>query len=143
MAEHIEAHLILAKGQSAKALERVIDTVLTHPHIFVFGEFLDLPNIAQMDPKWKATLELFAFGTYQQYTTQSALYVQLKPAQLKKLKLLSIAEISSKENLIMYDRLMQVTAVKDLRELEDMIIECLQAGLLRAKLDQRGQKLHV
>lgn len=36
----IEQFLILAKGQKAKALETIIDQILSHPSIYVFGEFL-------------------------------------------------------------------------------------------------------
>jgi len=30
---------------------------------------------------------------------------------------------------------MQATAMKDIRELEDMLIDCIQLGLLKGKLD--------
>lgn len=39
---HIEQFLILAKNQKSKALETIIEQVLSHPNIFVFGEFLTL-----------------------------------------------------------------------------------------------------
>jgi hypothetical protein len=42
---YIEQYLILAKNQKAKALETIIDQILTHQGIFVFGEFLSLPNV--------------------------------------------------------------------------------------------------
>ena len=43
--EKIEAMLIMAKNQTGRALEDIIDRVLTQPQIFVFGEFIDLPNV--------------------------------------------------------------------------------------------------
>ena len=43
--DKIEAMLIMAKDKSGRALEEIIDRVLTTPEIFVFGEFLEMPNI--------------------------------------------------------------------------------------------------
>ena len=42
MEEAIEKFLILAKGQRARALETIIDQVLSDSQIFVFAEFIDL-----------------------------------------------------------------------------------------------------
>ena len=44
MEEAIEKFLILAKGQKARALETIIDQVLSDSQIFVFAEFVDLVN---------------------------------------------------------------------------------------------------
>lgn len=43
--EKIEAMLIMAKDKTGRALEDIIDRVLTQAEIFVFGEFIDLPNV--------------------------------------------------------------------------------------------------
>ena len=39
-AAKIEEMLTLAKGQKARALETIIEQILSNPLIFVFGEFL-------------------------------------------------------------------------------------------------------
>ena len=44
MEEAIEKFLILAKCQKARALETIIDQVLSDSQIFVFAEFIDLVN---------------------------------------------------------------------------------------------------
>ena len=44
MEEAIEKFLILAEGQKARALETIIDQVLSDSQIFVFAEFIDLVN---------------------------------------------------------------------------------------------------
>ena len=46
--EQIESLLILAKGKSGAAVEMVIDRALSQPSIFVFGEFLALPNVKEV-----------------------------------------------------------------------------------------------
>lgn len=45
MNDKIEAYLLMAKGKSGRALEEIIDRVLSQAEIFVFGEFLELPSV--------------------------------------------------------------------------------------------------
>ena len=44
----IEEFLTLAKGQKAKALETIVDQILSNPLIFVFGEFLTQTNFQEV-----------------------------------------------------------------------------------------------
>ena len=44
----IEEFLHLSKGQKAKALETIIEQILSNASIYVFGEFLALPNIQEV-----------------------------------------------------------------------------------------------
>ena len=91
MADKIQAMLLMAKDKSGRALEEIIDRVLSQPEIFVFGEFLELPNIQQVSApslrlstktnlilhvtflqlgaasKHLATLNLFAYNTIVEY----------------------------------------------------------------------------
>ena len=46
--DKIEAMLIMAKDKSGRALEEIVDKVLSMPEIFVFGEFIELPNVQQV-----------------------------------------------------------------------------------------------
>jgi len=62
---------------------------------------------------------------------------------INKLKMLSIVEYASKEKLLMYDKLQQQLEVGSLRDLEDLIIECVYNGLLQGKLDQRKKAFEV
>ena len=143
MSDYIEAHLILAKGQNAKALEHVIDTVLSHPNIYVFGEFLALPVCKELNPKMLATLELFAYGTYPEYKASPNQFVSLKPQQEHKLKLVTLAQMASNSSQCNYTDLMQATNISEIRALEDAVIDCFQVGLLKGRLDQKNRKLHV
>jgi len=44
----IEEFLTLAKGQKAKAVETIIEQILSNPLIFVFGEFLAQSNFQEV-----------------------------------------------------------------------------------------------
>lgn len=48
MSDKIEAYLLMTKDKSGRALEEIIDRVLSQPEIFVFGEFLELANVQQV-----------------------------------------------------------------------------------------------
>jgi hypothetical protein len=44
----IEEMLTLSKGQKARALETIIEQILSNPLIFVFGEFLSQQNFIEV-----------------------------------------------------------------------------------------------
>ena len=48
MNDKIEAMIIMAKGKTGRALEDVIDRILSQPEIFVFGEFIEMENVQQV-----------------------------------------------------------------------------------------------
>jgi COP9 signalosome complex subunit 7 len=162
--QYIEQFMILAKNQKSKALETIIEQVLSHANIFVFGEFLNLPNVQDVstppklisfiliiiflfqmgqESKHYRTLSLFAFETYLQYKQNLTSFLELKPQQIKKLKMITIADIASKSKNLEYVTLMKALDIQDLRELEDLIIDCIYNELLKGQLDQKNQQLHV
>ena len=75
----IESYLILINGKSQKGVEMVINNVLENPYIYVFGEFLSLPNVQALGPnnKFFKTLNLFAFENYMTYTKSVSSYLPL------------------------------------------------------------------
>lgn len=62
--------------------------------------------------------------------------MDLKGNQMKKLKMISIAEMASKQKSLRYDDLQRELDIPNTRELEDLIIDCIYNDLLKGKLDQ-------
>ena len=62
-----------------------------------------------------ATLNLFAFGTIVEYNQNKAKYLDLKPPQMKKLELLTIADLASKKQVVPYAEIMKQLGNNDLR----------------------------
>lgn len=124
----------------------VIQQVLSHSSIFVFGELLDQPNVKDLangpHKQHLELLRLFAYGTYGDYKANPEL-PKLNAKQLIKLKMLSIVEFAAKAKSLLYDDLMKSLDVPNVRELEDMIIECITLGLIAGKLDHRKRALEV
>jgi len=60
-----------------------------------------------------------------------------------KLKQLTIVQLASENRTIQYSLLLDKLNIQSLRELEDLIIECVYQGLLEGKLDQEKHLFQV
>ena len=58
---------------------------------------------------------------------------------MKKLELLTIADLASKKQVVPYAEIMKQLGNNDLRQIEDKIIDCIYSDLLKGKLDQKNQ----
>ena len=54
---------------------------------------------------------------------------------MNKLKLLSLVDRAAKQPIVPYQEMMDGAGITNVRELEDMLIHCLQLGLVKGKLD--------
>jgi COP9 signalosome complex subunit 7 len=61
----------------------------------------------------------------------------------KKLRLLTLASMASKEKLIAYSDLQKSLHIESVRELEDLIIEGANQNVVQGKLDQMGRHFEV
>jgi len=86
----------IAKSQTAtgKALEEAIVRILENPKIFVFGEFLCLPNFKQAAVRHLNTMKIFAFDDYTTYVGARASYISLTPDMIRKLQMITIAQMA-------------------------------------------------
>jgi len=146
----LEGFEALVKSAQGQACVMIIQQVLKHPSIFVFGELLDAPNVKDLanKPDHRPSLELlklFAYGTYTDYKAKAEKenLPKLGTKELTKLKQLSIVEAAAKNKLLMYESLLNDLEMGSLRELEDMIIDCVYLGLIQGKLDQRKKAFEV
>lgn len=144
----LKQFVVLAQTAQGKACEALVKQVLDHSTIFVFGELLDCPNIQSMasaSPEGKQLVDLlniFAYGTYSDYTARQDL-PELSAAQCRKLKLLTIVSIATKKKLIKFSDLHATLDVASPRDLEDLIIEGIYQNLIVGKMDQENQCLVV
>ncbi|XP_029635451.1 COP9 signalosome complex subunit 7b isoform X2 [Octopus bimaculoides] len=133
------------KGEEAVKL---IQQVLDHPGIFVFGELLDSPNIQQLEHDEQTApyfrlFNLFAYGTYNDYKEQKDKLPEITNFQLLKLRHLTLVSIATKQKCIPYTLLSKELDLPNLRDLEDLIIEAIYAGIIKGKLDQKNKQLEV
>jgi len=147
----LENFRVLAEGAKGEALTYVIKNAVKHPQVFVFGEILNVQSVKDLgnNPALKPYLELlriFAYGSYPEFKAREKelkLKEELDPKSRNKLKMLSIVEAASKNKFLYYEKLMKDLDVGSVRDLEDLIIDCVYANLLQGKLDQRKKAFEV
>ncbi|XP_071945062.1 COP9 signalosome complex subunit 7b-like [Antedon mediterranea] len=143
----LEQFLLLAKGTKAGAMTALIMQVVEAPGVYVFGELLEMPNVQELaegpHKKFHNLLTLFAYGTYQDYKADPSNFPELSKQAISKLRHLTIVSIAAKCKRIPYTLLQQELDVNNLRELEDLFIETIYAGVIEGKLDQKNQQLEV
>ena len=143
----LEQFILLAKtAKGAAALELVKQAIET-PGVHVFGELLDMPNIKELEngphAEYWNTLNLFAYGTYKEYLKNKSQVLELTSVQKKKLQHLTIVTLATKSKCIPYSILLEELDIKNVRDLEDLIIEAVYADIIHGKLDQKNSQLEV
>ncbi|MBN3274220.1 CSN7B protein, partial [Polyodon spathula] len=137
----LEQFILLAKSAKGTALTALITQVLEAPSVYVFGELLELPCI--QEARYFQLLNLFAYGTYPDYTANKESLPELSGVQKNKLKHLTIVSLAARMKCIPYSVLLKDLEMKNLRELEDLIIEAVYSDVIQGKLDQRSQLFEV
>ncbi|KAG8586510.1 hypothetical protein GDO81_005397 [Engystomops pustulosus] len=143
----LEQFILLAKGAKGSALPALINQVLEAPGVYVFGELLDLPPVQELADSphsgYLQLLNLFAYGTYPDYVALKDTLPELSAVQKNKLKHLTIVSLASRMKCIPYSVLLKDLDMRNLRELEDLIIEAVYTDIIQGKLDQRNHVLEV
>jgi len=67
----------------------------------------------------------------------------LNPAQMTKLKHLTLVSLAMESRILPYSQLLQELQMPTIRELEDLIIDAIYLDVIRGKLDQKEQQLEV
>uniref|UniRef100_A0A8C4E1K0 PCI domain-containing protein n=1 Tax=Dicentrarchus labrax TaxID=13489 RepID=A0A8C4E1K0_DICLA len=132
---------------SGSALAQAVSSLLETPGLYVFSDILELPNVRELEngphaPVYQL-LNLFAYGTYCDYKERAASLPELTPAQRNKLRHLSIISLASNLKCLPYSLLLQQLELKNVRELEDLLIDAVYCDIIQGKLDQRNQQVEV
>jgi len=141
--------MLASTTNKEEAIADVIHQALNHNYVFVFGELLDTPNVLKLEQsKFKGVvslLRIFAYGTLLDYKENKASLglPDLTQLQLQKLKKLTIVSAAAEKRMIPYHELQEKVDIKNVRELEDMIIDCIYQGLIKGKLDQKSKHLEI
>jgi len=126
-----------------------IQQALRATGLYTYGEILEHENSKGLKgtqhEEWYNALELFAFGTYEDYKMNSNKYPKFEEKQLLKLKQLSVVTLAEKSisKILNYDDLISRLDLGSVRELEDIVINCIYDGLIHGKLNQSKNRLEV
>lgn len=144
----MEQFLLLAKSCHGLSAVQLIRQMLESPQMYVFGEFLDLPNIRELSSNcelkpWYDLLVIFSYGTYKDYVKERTTLPALSEPMATKLRHLTIVSLATKRKHIPYDMLLSELDMKNLRQLEDLIIDVIYANVVVGKMDQLHSRLEV
>ena len=95
--------------------------------LIILKIFLQLQNDPQFQPYYNL-LHLFAYGTYLQFLSMKDSLPELTLSQHQKLKHLTIVTLSETNKVLKYELLLNQLDMKNLRELEDLVIEAIYGG---------------
>ncbi|KAF9177350.1 hypothetical protein BGZ51_008867 [Haplosporangium sp. Z 767] len=162
----LEPYLALSKSAKGAGCVQLVKDALTAPGVMVFGELLDMPNVAELKThpdhaQYHKLLEIFSFGTYYDYQRTNFIASLTVPRQwaLKhknkdslpeiteiqrtKLQQLSIVTLSEQKRAIPYKDLLEYLDIANVRQLEDLIMDAIYQNVINANLDQKLKLVEV
>lgn len=99
MSDSLVSFLLLAKQATGKALENLVLQVVDAPTIFTFTELLQMPNVQALSANGSNSfvrlLNIFSFGTYQDYLKEQATLPKLEQSAIDKLKKLTLISMAT------------------------------------------------
>ncbi|GAA6029051.1 hypothetical protein JCM8097_001569 [Rhodosporidiobolus ruineniae] len=144
----LEPFILLAKSARGGGAAALISQAVAAPGVYVFSELLeqqsikDLATHEQYQQQYRL-LELFAYGTWEDYVANRDSYPALTSDQETKLKQLSVLTLATQCRHIPYSTLLSSLSVPDVPALEGLLVSCFDAELLNGRLDQKTQRLEV
>jgi len=143
----LEQFVLLAKNARGAAAVELIKQALESPGVFVFGELLDMPNIQDLmntpHGPYLTLLNIFAFGTFKNLSESVEPLPEVSEAMSRKLRLLTVVSLAETSKVLAYSLLMTELGLSTVRELEDLVIEGISAGVVQGKLDQKSSHFEV
>ncbi|MBW0478956.1 hypothetical protein O181_018671 [Austropuccinia psidii MF-1] len=144
----LEYILTLLESTKGIGVIKLIEDALGCDGIYVFGEILQVKAVSELahHPIHSAHYELlkiFAYGNWKQYREKVDQLPGLNSAQARKLKQLSIISRASQSRIIPYSELLEQLEIDQIQELEELVIDAIYNGLLKARLDQKRARIEL
>nr|XP_019003353.1 uncharacterized protein I203_04392 [Kwoniella mangroviensis CBS 8507]OCF66814.1 hypothetical protein I203_04392 [Kwoniella mangroviensis CBS 8507] len=148
LSSKLEPFLLLARSTKGAAAAKIIVDATAAPGVYAFSELLELPNIQELstDPSYQnhyRLLQLFAYGTLTDYESNPSSYPSLSPTHILKLKHLTVVSLALQHRSLTYDQLLSALRLDTIRQLEDLIIDVIYAGLLGGKMHHHEKVLRI
>ncbi|KAK8154239.1 hypothetical protein BC567DRAFT_245167 [Phyllosticta citribraziliensis] len=145
----LQPFLALSKSaNSPRAAADLIVQATSAPSTFVFAELLHAPTIQALRDSseyaaYLQLLDIFAWGTWQDYAASKPQLPALSDAQTTKLKLLSLLPLSADPANLSYATLQARLDLPTPRALEDLLITAIYAHLITATLDPASSRVCI
>lgn len=118
------------------------------PNTYLFSELLHTPSIQSLassptHASSLALLQIFSYGTYADYRAASPALPKLNDSQTLKLRQLSLLSLARDRRNLTYEKLSEALGLDSTRDLENLVVTAVYAGLLDATLDPNRQVVQV
>ncbi|KAH7257607.1 hypothetical protein BKA59DRAFT_414820 [Fusarium tricinctum] len=143
----LEPFLALSKSATSdRAAADLVIRATSAPNTFLFAELMHTPAIEKLAKSefasHSALLQIFAWGTYSTYRSTAGL-PELNEAQATKLRQLSLLSLARDRKNLSYAALQDALELPGAREVENLVISAVYAGLLHATLDPARATVQV
>lgn len=140
--------LALSKSAtSPRAAADLVTRATSAPNTYLFAELLQTPAIQSLSSNaefagYLTLLQIFSYGTCAIYRETPDLPA-LSEAQTLKLRQLSLLTLVRDRSNLSYEALQKALDLPAARDVEDIVISAVYAGLLNATLDPARATVHV
>lgn len=112
---------------------------------FFFQEYLTSCSVLTDTPHepYLHLLQIYCTGTFRDYERSRASLPQLSEDEITKLRILTIVRMSVGSRVLKYSEMLSETGLTDSRDLEQVIIQSVQQGILDCKIDEANQQVFV
>ncbi|KAG8407653.1 hypothetical protein J3458_020395 [Metarhizium acridum] len=144
----LEPFLALSKSAtSPRAAADLVTRATSAPNTYIFAELLQQPQVQALsqNPEFAphlTLLQIFSYGTFQSYHDTPNLPPLSEP-QMLKLRQLSLLTLARDRSNLSYEALQKALGLTSARQLEELVITAIYAGLLHATLDPARQAVQV
>ncbi|ETS61862.1 hypothetical protein PaG_03969 [Moesziomyces aphidis] len=156
-ASRLEPLLLVARSTKPRgaAAAKLIHQAISTPGAYFFSELFDIPGVAELitsatesDGQLRAAsylLQLFAYGTYDDYLQllRAEAIEAVSAEEVQKLRQLTLLSLARNSKSLAYGDMHAALGIAHTRELEDLIIESVYAGLITGRLDQVQSRFEV
>merc|ERR1719282_690570 len=88
-------------------------------------------------------LNIFAFGNHKSLLECTEPLPEVTETMRRKLRLMTVVSLAEQNKMLAYNLLMSELDINTVRELEDLVIEGISAGVIQGKLDQKSSHFEV
>lgn len=146
--ERLIHYLSAARIANPETAANICMEATADPMLHQFGELLSSPSIASLkgttnNHKHFELLRLFAHGTVDDYRSAPQSFPPLSELHWKKLRMLTLLSLAKGNNILQYAVLQQKLALDTVRQVEDIVLDAVYTGLIRAKMNQRERCVEI
>lgn len=146
--DRLAHYLATASSANPETAVSIIHSATSDPHLFHFSELLYHPVLSALSnhsihSKSHNLLRLFAHGTISDYISNTSAFPPLTPDHLHKLRILTLISLCTNNSVVPYSTLQTQLSLNSLRQLEDLVLDAIYAGLLRARMNQRAAHIEI